>query len=80
MEVNIYGIYDTVAEQYGPLFEAKNDGVAQRNFEQLTKDTQYGSEYDLYRLGSFNHDTGQGSFTEPAQVRVTLSQEVQNDE
>jgi hypothetical protein len=48
----LYSIFDKVAEEFGPLFEAKNDGVALRNYFQLVKNSAIdGDEFVLYKLG-----------------------------
>ena len=59
MKVNIYTIYDKVACESGPIFQAKNDGVALRCFMSLMKDTPnvVPSDYDVYCLGEFDTDT-----------------------
>lgn len=57
MKTILYTIYDLVAEEAGPVFEAVNDGVAMRNFRNLLKEIpayQHG-DYRIYRLGSFDH-------------------------
>lgn len=57
MKTILYTIFDRVAEEAGPVFEAVNDGVAMRNFRNLLKDVpayQHG-DYRIYRLGSFDH-------------------------
>jgi hypothetical protein len=48
----MYSIFDVVAKDYGPIFEAKNDGVALRSFKHLVGSTGRPEEYKLYRLGS----------------------------
>ena len=59
MKVNIYTIYDKVACESGPIFQAKNDTVALRCFMSLMKDTPnvVPSDYDVYCLGEFDTDT-----------------------
>ncbi len=59
MKVNIYTIYDKVACEAGPIFQAKNDGVALRCFMTLMKDTPnvVPSDYDVYCLGEFDTDS-----------------------
>lgn len=57
MKTILYTIFDRVAEEAGPVFEAVNDGVAMRNFWNLLKEVpayQHG-DYRLYRLGFFDH-------------------------
>ena len=62
MKVNIYTIYDTVAKECGPIYQAKNHDVAVRAFKSLISDTPNVnvSDYDLYCLGEF--DTEARSF------------------
>ena len=57
MITNIYTIRDKVAEEVGPLFQAKNDAVAIRQFKQLVKDSENPEEYELLCLGDFNDQT-----------------------
>jgi hypothetical protein len=53
--MNLYCLYDILAEEAGPVFEAANDKVAVRNVRQmLAKSGQKESEYDLYVLGSYD--------------------------
>ena len=56
MKVNIYTIYDKVACEAGPIFQAKNDTVALRCFMSLMKETPSvnPSDYDVYCLGDFD--------------------------
>ena len=60
MKAVIYTVFDKVAEEYGPLFEAKNDGVALRQFKQLIDTVVVGNrdDYVLYSCGTFDHENG----------------------
>ena len=62
MKVNIYTIYDKVACESGPIFQAKNDTVALRCFMGLIKETPgvVPTDYVVYCLGEF--DTEARSF------------------
>jgi hypothetical protein len=55
----IYCLHDVVAEEAGPMFEARNDAVARRIFETLDdKAFPPGSDrgdFRLLKLGSFFH-------------------------
>lgn len=51
MDCKIYVIYDKVAEEYGPLFEAVNDNVAARSFVNTIRN-QNPAEYQLVCVGS----------------------------
>ena len=59
MKVNIYTIYDVVAKECGPVFQAKNDVVAHRAFKSLIGDTPNAnpSDYDIYCLGLFDTES-----------------------
>lgn len=71
MKNNIYTIYDTVAKECGPIYQAKNHDVAVRAFKSLISDTPNVkvSDYDLYCLGEF--DTEKCSFV-PVEVPFTI--------
>lgn len=56
--MKIYTVRDDLAEEFGPLFEQKNDATAKRSVEELLKDKPYPADYSLYCIGEFDHDTG----------------------
>ena len=60
MKTVIYTVFDKVAGEYGPLFEAKNNAVALRQFKHLiaTVVVENRDDYVLYSCGTFDHDTG----------------------
>ena len=53
MIVKLYSVFDTVAEEFGPIYSCKNDEVAKRAFHDLIKDSSSPLDYDLYFLGTF---------------------------
>lgn len=56
--MNLYTIYDKVAKEAGPIFEAKNDGVALRQITDMVKNQAIKiSEYHLVKLGTFDKET-----------------------
>lgn len=55
--MGLYVVYDTVAHESGPVFEARNDRVALRNYDILMKDIKYRSDYHLLFLGSIDHQS-----------------------
>lgn len=58
----MYGLYtikDNVANEFGPLLTAKSDAVAIRQFQSVVKSTDYPDDYDMYRIGSFDENTGE---------------------
>lgn len=59
MKFNIYTIYDDVAKECGPIFQAKNYDVALRYVaEMIMKNHVKLSEYYLCYLGTFDSDVG----------------------
>lgn len=54
--MNLYTIFDKVAEESGPIYEAINDGVARRNYVNTMRNTpsHLRGDYALFRLGSYD--------------------------
>lgn len=78
----IYTIFDKVAMESGPLFEAKNDGVAQRQYSQFmeTIQKQDKTEFKMLKLGSINHETNQiEKLSIPEEIIANLSMEEENE-
>lgn len=58
MKVRTYTIFDSMAKEYGPLFNAKNNEVAKRMFKQfLTKELVSQEDYTLYCVGEFDTES-----------------------
>lgn len=57
MKMRIYAIRDKLAKETGPLFEAKNDDVAMRNFDQVVQKTGKSEEFLLIGFGSIDHES-----------------------
>ena len=63
----VYCIYDKLAQEASGIFEAKNDGVAFRNFNQTI--TARREEFSLLCLGTMSHDPVKlNVFPEPREV------------
>lgn len=61
MKTNIYTIYDRIAEEAGPLFQAVNDGVAIRRTVSFMLDLDVNStDYKLLKIGYFENIDLQG--------------------
>lgn len=74
MRNKLYVIYDGVAEESGPVFEAKNDGIALRNFERTVADSPYREDYSLVCVGSIEHNTSIiEAYIVPVEVNAKLS-------
>ena len=58
MNTELFTIYDKVAQEAGPIFQAKNLSVAMRYVNEMIKDNKLNlHEYDLVRLGSFDSES-----------------------
>ena len=60
MKVRYYSVEDVKAEQFGPLFPAKNDEIAKRMFKQLIKsvESEYWQDYFLHFILEFDDSNG----------------------
>lgn len=58
MRYKLYSIYDKDANEYGPLFNAKNDAIASRYVEQMIKEVENVAPYALYCMGEFDTEYG----------------------
>jgi len=56
MIVKLYVVFDKVAAEAGPVFQAKNDGVALRQYNELLVKNQVKNteEYQLLCLGQYD--------------------------
>lgn len=66
----LYCIFDLRAERYAPPFVEVNDAVADRRFTDLLQNKQllfsmHPEDYRLYRVGSFNEETGECTWLGP---------------
>lgn len=56
---SLYSVYDTMAEEFGPVFMARNDQVAKRAvINMMVKSEASANEFQLYKVGVFNTTTG----------------------
>lgn len=63
MELKIFSIRDSKAENYLQPFFNKTHGEAERNFRELARDdksivSKYPEDYDLYFLGTYDDNSG----------------------
>lgn len=62
--MNMYSVYDRVAEKFMGMFESINNGTATRAFYAACKTGQMAQapeDYQLYKIGQF--DENKGTFT-----------------
>ena len=58
MIYNLYAIYDKDAQEFGPLFNAKNALIASRYVEQMIKDVDNVDPYAIYKMGEYDPENG----------------------
>ncbi len=58
MTTNIYTIYDKLAKESGPLFQAKNDKVAFRQFQTQLKDIKniQVEDFELLNIAEYDNE------------------------
>lgn len=54
--IELYSIKDCVADEFGPLFQAKNLAVAIRQYKQLLSKAVDARDYELWRVGYLYND------------------------
>lgn len=76
---NVYTIYDTVAEDTGPLFEAPNDATAVRLMLHTMRNVENTADYKLVHIGEIERDeTGKVVLLMPCgnrEINVVISQD-----
>lgn len=77
MKLNIYSIYDTASGTYLRPFFTGADGDAARSFSDLAIDAEHQigkhpADYTLFRLGSFNDNTGKIEGETPEKIATAL--------
>lgn len=75
MIYQLYTIKDKIADEYGPIFQAVNDGVAVRSTAQVIRDAPDPNDYELYCVGAFNSDTGAVAPEHVREIPFKLSQD-----
>jgi hypothetical protein len=76
MTMHVYVVFDRLANESGPLFEAKNDAVARRNYDRLVSQAGRPDEYQLLRLGIIDHDNQK---LEVYEIPVEVGREVNHE-
>lgn len=59
MIMNLYSVNDIVAGEFGPLWQAKNDQIAIRQYHTILKDVKdFREDYQLMRMGTYDTEHG----------------------
>lgn len=79
--IKLYVIYDVVAEESGPIFQAKNDGIALRNYQtMLIQQKVNPQDYSLWYIGDYNSESMRVEPQKPEEVIVSVNMEDPEDE
>ena len=74
MYKNLYTLKDMVAEEVAPIFEANNDGVALRMFQESIQKQQIPyDDFRLIRIGRLDKTTGEIIPEEPTDVEINIA-------
>jgi len=57
MKQKLYTLYDNVAEQYGPVFQAANNAVAVRSVQNMNITAV--EDFELYLVGEWDMEKGE---------------------
>lgn len=80
MEFMLYTIHDKIAEEYGPPFVGKNDGIAARQARTILKDLPNAMDYDLYKIGLYEADSGDVCGMVHIKIDWTVNKELNTNE
>jgi hypothetical protein len=78
MLINLYSIYDKVAETFNDPFKELNNASAIRSFQHSVIDQPHKDDYVIYHVGTFDTDKGEYNAIQP--VRLLTGLEVQKPE
>jgi len=83
MQTNLYAAYDTKAETFGTPFPLLTDALAQRSFIEAVKHPEsefakYPDDYKLFRLGTYNDETGMLTSPKAPKEIITARQALQS--
>lgn len=73
MKQQFYTVYDIQAEEYGSPFTSKNDLTGARAFRNLLINNPNKKDFELYKIGEFDTDTGKISTYNKDKIEVLFS-------
>ena len=70
-KMDLYVVYDKIAGECGPVFEAKNDGVAMRQYRHLINEFPIvvQEDFSLMQVGTIDKES---MIIEPGQILIDL--------
>lgn len=69
----LYVVKDKVAEESGPVFEAVNNGVALRHYQNMLRESSTPNDYLLLKVGCINHATNIVTACKPELIMAKVS-------
>jgi hypothetical protein len=70
MKMNLYVVFDKIAGECGPVFEAKNDAVALRQYRHLVASNPgfVQDDFELMQVGTMDKETAVIAWTTSVEV------------
>jgi len=78
MKEGLYVIYDKVMKEAGPIFKAKNDGVALRNYKSFWMDRPTDrppadvNDYTLFKIAVFDSENMKFTECDPNEILTDI--------
>lgn len=80
MKVNLYVLFDVVAQESSHVQQLKNDGIALRWYQDALKKTPRSDDIVLYRIGKYDTETMAGIiFDHPDEVVPNVNMETSDE-
>lgn len=71
--MNLYSVKDELAEEFAPLFYAKNDAVAKRMYLEMCKQSRLDpSDFTLYHVLDLDESVGLVTWNSPYVVDIEI--------
>lgn len=68
MKYGLFSIMDKVAVEYSPPFTAKNEGMAQRAYQNELQKGLKPQEFTLWKIADYDSETGKIYNCEPSEI------------
>jgi len=70
MKVQLFAVYDRIAQDYAQPFQSKNEDTASRSFLAGAEGQPNSTDFELYTVGSYDTSTG---LIEPLKSPIFIS-------
>lgn len=76
LTMGLYVINDKIADEDSPVFEAKNEAIALRQYRGLlSKESVFPEEYRLFQVGNINKSTHVLTAMKPVEILYNINTE-----